>query len=67
MPTLGPGQMTPLNHRLLCEAITAARVALGAYDHHVVQGLARLEPETCAVIAGLIECAYQAGEVSRGR
>jgi hypothetical protein len=50
----GAGRMAPLNHKMLCEAISAARVELGAYDHRIVQRLSRWEPQTCAVITGLI-------------
>jgi len=47
--------MTPLNHRMLCEACTAAGVELGACDHAILTWLAGYEPQACAVIAGLIQ------------
>jgi hypothetical protein len=50
----GTGAWQAGNHRLLCEALAAAGVELGAYDHRIVQWLAGYEPSTCAVIAGLI-------------
>ena len=56
------GGMDEPNHRLLCEALTAAGVELGAYDHRIVRWLAGWEPETCAVIAGLVSRAHAAGE-----
>jgi hypothetical protein len=49
------------NRRLLEEAYTAAGVTLGAYDHRILLWLAGWEPSTCAVIAGLIVRAYEAG------
>jgi hypothetical protein len=49
------GVGTELKHRLLDGACTAAGVDLGAYDHRIVNWLAQWEPETCLVIAGLIE------------
>lgn len=50
----GAGRMTPLNHRMLYEACTAAGVELGAYNHAILTWLAGYEPQTCAVIAGMI-------------
>jgi hypothetical protein len=47
--------------RLLEDACTAARVKLGAFDHRIVLWLAGWEPSTCAVIAGLIARAHEAG------
>src|SRR5258708_34308709 len=55
------GAMAPHNHRLLCEAISAAGMELGAYDHRIVLWLAGWEPQTCAVIVGLITRAHAAG------
>lgn len=51
-------------HRMLCESITAAGVELGAYDHRIVQWLAGMEVESCAVFAGIITRAHQAGQRS---
>ena len=48
------GVMTERNHEALCRAAAAAGVALGAYDHRILQWLAGFEPQTCAVVAGLI-------------
>jgi hypothetical protein len=42
------------NHRLLCEALDAAGVDLGSYDHTIALWLAGWEPQTVAVIAGWI-------------
>ena len=52
------GGMDEPSHRLLCEALTAAGVELGAYDHRIVRWLSQWEPETCAVIAGLVTRAH---------
>jgi hypothetical protein len=49
------------NHRLLEDACRAAGVQLGAYDQRILLWLAGWEPSTCAVIAGLITRAHQAG------
>jgi hypothetical protein len=55
------GVMGEANHRMLCEALTAADVELGAYDHGILQRLAGWESQTCAVVAGWITQAHQAG------
>jgi len=55
------GVMTGQNHEMLCEAIDAAEVTMGAYDHRIITWLAESEPQACAVIAGLITRAHQAG------
>jgi hypothetical protein len=60
------GVMAEGSHRLLEEACSAASVELGAYDQHILAWLAGLEPQTCAVIAGLITraaCAQRAPTV----
>ena len=51
----GTGQMGSSNHRLLCEALAAAGVELGAYDHRIALWLAGWEPQTVAVVTGWIE------------
>jgi len=48
------GAMARGGHQLLEDACTAAGVDLGAFDHRILLWLAGFEPETCAVIAGLI-------------
>jgi hypothetical protein len=48
------GVMAERNHKLLEDACRAARITVGAYDHRILTWLARWEPQTCAVIAGLI-------------
>lgn len=50
----GTGAWAEASHRLLCEALGNAGVQLGAYDHTIVQWICGFEPETVAVIAGLI-------------
>jgi len=52
--------MVPHNHRMLCEALAATGVQLGAYDHRIVSWLAGFEPETCAVVCGLTTRAHRA-------
>jgi hypothetical protein len=42
----GTGAWQAGSHRLLCEALAAAGVELGAYDHQIVQWLAGWEPQT---------------------
>lgn len=60
----GTGAWQAGSHRMLCEALSAAGVELGTWDHRIVQWLAGWEPSTCAVIAGLIARAHQAGGAS---
>jgi len=50
----GAGKMTPHNARMLIEACSAAGVVTGAHDRRILRWLAVFEPETCAVIAGLV-------------
>jgi hypothetical protein len=59
-----PHQWPGANERQLRAAIGAAGVTLGTYDEAIVRWLATWEPTTCAVIAGLITRAHQAGTVS---
>ncbi|MFF5261294.1 hypothetical protein ACFY4C_20320 [Actinomadura viridis] len=49
-----PGTMRRANLDRLTDAIVAAGVELGAYDRQIVKWLAGWEPETVAVIAGLV-------------
>jgi len=60
----GTGAWQAGSHRLLCAELTAAGVDFGAYDHRIVAWLAGWEPHTCAVVAGLITRAHQAGGAS---
>jgi hypothetical protein len=50
----GTGAWTEGNQRLLTDALTAAGVALGAYDHRILDWLTGWEPQTLAVIAGWV-------------
>lgn len=50
----GPGKMVPLNRAILTEACEAAGVTLGGFDGFIIQYLARVNPTTCAVVAGWI-------------
>lgn len=54
----GVGAMEPHNRKLIEDACRAAGVELGAYDRRIVAWLAGYEPQTCAVIAGLIHRAH---------
>ena len=48
---------------MLIEACSAAGVTLGAYDTRTLEWLAgHDQPQRCAVVAGLIERAYEAGK-----
>ena len=57
----GVGKMAAHTHRMLMAACTAASVQLGAYDRRVLAWLSGFEPETAAVVAGLILRAHAAG------
>jgi hypothetical protein len=48
-------------HKLLCEALTAAGVEMGVYDHRIASWLAGWEPQTCAVVAGWLTRAGRPG------
>lgn len=58
----GAGKMCPLNYRMLLDACDAAGVVLGDFDRGVLAWLANWEPQTCAVIAGIIRRAGQLPE-----
>ncbi len=57
----GVGKMAPHSHKMLIGACVAASVELGAYDRRIILWLSGWEPQTCAVIAGLITRAHKAG------
>lgn len=61
----GVGKMAAHTHQLLMAACTAAGVSLGAYDRRVLAWLSGFEPQTAAVIAGLIARANDAGASPR--
>ena len=63
-PGLAP--WTESNLGLLYGACNAAGVMLGEYDAQVLAWLARWEPQTCAVVAGLITRAHAAGQEPGG-
>jgi hypothetical protein len=48
------GILAEANHARLTEACQCAGVTLGDYDARILAWLANYEPETCAVITGLI-------------
>jgi hypothetical protein len=51
---------------MLIEASSAAGVTRGAYDTLTLEWLAgHDQPQRCAVVAGLIERAYEAGKAGR--
>lgn len=52
------------NYANLTNACQRADVVLGAFDSRVLVWLANYEPETCAVVIGLITRAYAAGRAS---
>jgi hypothetical protein len=49
--------------RMMLDACEAAGVGLGAYDRRILHWIAGFEPQTCAVIAGIIR---RAGLEDRG-
>jgi hypothetical protein len=55
------GAWTEPNLALLMDAVADAGIAVGEYDSRILRWLAGWEPSTCAVIAGLISRARQAG------
>ena len=62
----GVGKMAPLINAMLVDACTMAGVELGAFDRRVLSWLSGWEPETAAVIAGLITRAHDAGRARSG-
>jgi hypothetical protein len=58
--------MSDGNHRLLEHACRTAGVELGRWDERVVVWLSGWEPPTVAVVAGLINRAYESGAAARG-
>jgi hypothetical protein len=63
----GVGHMAPHNELMLRESCAAAGVTLGAFDRRIVSWLAGWEPETCAVVAGLIARARHAAAYCPGQ
>lgn len=61
-PLPEPGSYHGHNQRLIMGACHAAGVALGSYDIQIIEWLAQWEPATCAVVAGLITRAHEAGQ-----
>jgi hypothetical protein len=57
----GTGAWTAPNLTLLLDACAAAGVQVGAYDVRILEWLAGYEPSACAVTAGMIRRAHQAG------
>ena len=57
----GMGRMAPLINALLVDVCTMAGVDLGAFDRRVLSWLSGWEPETAAVICGMITRAHEAG------
>jgi hypothetical protein len=62
----GAGKMAPHNLAMLTAACQAAGVELGAYDARILAWMGSWEPQTCAVIAGIIRRAYLAGLEAEG-
>jgi hypothetical protein len=48
------GAIDAANYAMLADACARAHIDLGAYDWRILEWLAKYEPATCAVIAGLI-------------
>ena len=59
--TPGTGYLTEGNRARLLTACEAAGVELGAYDRRILDWLSRWEPETVAVISGIITRAARGG------
>jgi len=59
------GVMGERCHQLLEGACSTAGVELGHYDHRILLWLAGWEPEVCAVVAGWVARAYEAGLAAR--
>jgi hypothetical protein len=55
----GVGKMTAPNLSMLLDALAAAGVYLGPYDHRIAEWLANWEPQTVAVIAGWVQRASE--------
>jgi uncharacterized membrane protein len=55
------GVLAEANHSRLMDACQSAGVTLGAFDAKILAWLANYEPETCAVITGLIIRANASG------
>jgi|SRR5579875_3080380 len=55
------GVLGERNAAMLDEACRAAGIRRGAWDYRILAWLAGWEPETCVVVAGLIQRAHQAG------
>jgi hypothetical protein len=55
------GVMDEANLAYLREACDGTSVTLGAFDARILARLAGWEPEICAIVAGLVTCAYAAG------
>ena len=58
--------MAPHVHRMLISTCVAAIVGPGAFDARVPLWMSGWEPETCAVIAGLVSRAHDAGAARAG-
>jgi hypothetical protein len=63
----GASAMTPHKHAMLMQACDEARIHLGGYDRRILEWLAGWEPETCAVVAGLIARAHAGGKADLAR
>ena len=62
----GMGRMAPYINAMLVDACVMAGVELGAFDRRVLAWLSGWEPETAAVIAGMIARAHAAGRARSG-
>jgi hypothetical protein len=64
-PSGGQANENP-NLTMIMDACLAAGVRLGSWDARIVQWLSMYQPSTCAVIAGLIARAHEAGKATGG-
>jgi hypothetical protein len=60
----GPGTGKDECEELVTAACEKAGITLGTYDARIIRWLANWDPETCAVVAGLIARAYKAGKAA---
>lgn len=59
-----PGALGEVNLAFLREACELAGVNLGTYDSRILAWFANWEPQTCAVLVGLITRAHAAGRTA---
>jgi hypothetical protein len=60
------GTATVRNRDMLTRACWTSHIEAGLFDARIIDWLAGYKPATCAVIAGLVRRAYDAGQERRG-